>query len=385
MTTRAGFLGGVIAQIVPLPAPLGVPTPSGPALNFAVVCPLSGDEAKAGRQLVQGAQQCAYDSNQTRSPTDPLFNVRTFDDQGSVSSAPLQAQFVIDDPTIICVIGHLGGKITDAAVPRYGGSLVPLIVPASTYDPITSHGYRTVFRLPTKDSTEGLLYAQFLDQHNRPQKIVVIAQEGDYGPDVATGFMQQTSADKVRAVRLDVTPGKLEVDSLTSRVHEEEADFVFLAGLVRDLGIILDKLKSAGYTGGLGASQGFFDPVTTSDHAKSAEGLVVSSSMPPLNLVPAAFQAKNNYEQEYGPMSPVAAFGYAAAQIIVTLVRRTGANNRLLLARALNGPGPLDTIVGSFSWAPNGDQLDPEIYFYKIAKGTWSYSNPAKPTAFLLK
>jgi ABC-type branched-subunit amino acid transport system substrate-binding protein len=84
-------------------------------------------------------------------------------------------------------------------------------------------------------------------------------------------------------------------------------------------------------------------------------------------------------------MTPVAAFGYAAAQMIVTLVRRTGANNRLALARALNAPGLQDTIVGSFSFAPTGDPLDPEVYFYAVHSAKWDYSHAARPTAFLLK
>lgn len=84
-------------------------------------------------------------------------------------------------------------------------------------------------------------------------------------------------------------------------------------------------------------------------------------------------------------MTPLAAFGYAAAWIIITLVRRTAANNRLSLARALNSPVPLDTPVGSFSFAPTGDPLDPQLYFYAVKAGAWEYAYSAKPSAFLLR
>jgi branched-chain amino acid transport system substrate-binding protein len=399
VTTRARFISGAAgalvlggeaaqAQIVPMPTPLNsLPgIQNVPTVSFAVAAPLSGDQKPAGLQLLQGTQQAAYDANLSKAPTDPLFNVRMFDDQGSLAGASLNAQFIINDQTIIGVIGHLGGRITDQVVPRYGGAVVPLIVPASTYDPITSHGYRTVFRLPTKDSVEGQLYALALDQHRKPQKVVVFAQDGDYGPDVAAGFMQQAAADKVSAIRINVPSSKADYRAVATRGLAEQPDFVFFAGLLSNLGPVLDLLNVGGYSGLLGASQGFFDPNTISRYGKAVEGLAVSTSMPPLALAPASYQARNNYESQFGPMTPVAAFGYAAAQLIILLVRQTGSNNRLALARALNAsPGLLATIVGNFSFGPTGDPLNPEIYFYAVTDGKWEYSYAARPTTFLLK
>jgi len=396
VTTRGRFIAGAAgalalgaphsaeAQILQFPTPLGQ-QPTVPSLSFGVAAPLSGPQRTFGEQLLNGARAAAYDANQSKAPTDPLFNVRFYDDQGSLGVASSQAQFIINDTTVAAVIGHLGGRITDLVVPRYGSSLVPQIVPASTYDPITSHGYRTVFRLPTKDSLEGLMHAQYLDLHNRPNKIVVFASDGDYGPEVAQSFVQQATVDKVAVTRITVSASKPDYRSAATRGLGEQADFVFFAGALKDLGGVLDLMRSGGYAGAIGASQGFFDADTIARYGAEVEGLVVSSSMPPLNFAPTAFVAKNTFEQQYGPMTPLSAFGYAAAQIIITLVRRTGANNRLSLARALNGPTPLDTVVGPFSFAPSGDPVLPELYFYTVKAGQWTYVSAARPTAFLLK
>jgi branched-chain amino acid transport system substrate-binding protein len=381
----AGAAAPAPAQIFQLPPPLGSQV-TGPALNFAVAVPLSGEQRAFGEQVVDGARQAVYDANQTKAPNDPLFNVRTYDDQGSLAGAGSQAQFIINDPTLVAVIGHLGSRITDIVVPRYGGALVPQIVPASTYDPITAHGYRTVFRLPTKDSSEGSLFAQYLDLHSRPNKIVVFASDGDYGPDVAQAFVQQATADKVPVTRINVSTAKPDYRDATTRALAEQPDFLFFAGLVKDLGGVLDLMRVSGYTGAMGASQGFFDGTTISRYGKGVEGLIVSTSSPPLNLAPAAFVPRSNFEQQYGvSMTPLAAFGYAAAQIIITLVRRTGANNRLTFARALNAPLPLDTVVGSFSFGVTGDPLNPQLYFYTVKAAKWEYAYAVHPTAFLLR
>jgi branched-chain amino acid transport system substrate-binding protein len=385
--TREEFLAGAVAQIFPLPTPLNAQPiqPTGPPMWIGLVAPLSGDQGVAGTQLVNGGLQAIYDANQLRLPTEPLYSLRTFDDRGSLGGAQLSAQFAISDPTIVAVVGHLGGVVTESVVTKYGDALVPLIVPASTYDPITSHGYRTVFRLPTKDSFEGTLYARDLNQRARPKNVVVFAQDGDYGPAVANGFAAQMQADKVPAQVIGVTTVRPDYRTALARALAAAPDFVFFAGRVATLGALLAQLRAGGYTGPFGASQGFFDPATLASNGKAAEGIIVSSSMPPLAFVPAAYTPKANFEQQYGPMTPVSAFGYAAVQLVVSTVRKTGSTNRLSLARALLAPTPTTTCVGEFTFGPTGDPLDPDVYFYTAHEGGWEYAHPAHSAPFLLR
>ena len=135
----------------------------------------------------------------------------------------------------MCVIGHLSGRITDAALKTYVNNSMPLIVPASTYDPITSHGYGSILRLSTKDSTEGRLGARNAEAL-KPALGYVLYQDGDYGFDVAAGFHNQLLADKIesKAVSLQLEQARL-------RGRREDAagakpDVVYLAGLARDMG-----------------------------------------------------------------------------------------------------------------------------------------------------
>lgn len=399
MTTRSRFLAagaGALAvasasaaraQIFQLPPPLNAPQPfpTGPTMSIGVAGPFSGAQKDAGQQLVDGVQQALTDANLSQTLNEPSFILRTFDDQGSLSAAQLAAQFAINDQTVAAVVGHLGGKITDALVPTYGNAVCPLVVPASTYDDITAHGYRTVFRLPTKDSTEGQLFARYLDGAARPKQIVAFVADGDYGPDVGRGFMQQAAADKVPATAITVSVGKPDLQGATAAALNANPDFIFFAGLVKDLGPLIDTLRTAGYTGAFGASQGFFDDQTIVRYGKSIGGMLVSSSMPPLSLAPAAFTAKADFERQYGAMSPVSAFGYAAAQFVVTAARASGALNRITLARAMTAPTPVTTIVGQFTFGQNGDPLNPDVYLYTVRDGQWEYAHPAQPTAFLIK
>ena len=75
-------------------------------------------------------------------------------------------------------------------------------------------------------------------------------------------------------------------------------------------------------------------------HAEVAEGLVVSAPVPYYPLAPTVTRFIQDYQGQYGPLTPVAAYGYAAVQLIYNAAQRTNAKDRLAMIRAMSGlPG----------------------------------------------
>jgi len=107
--------------------------------------------------------------------------------------------------------------------------------------------------------------------------------------------------------------------------------------------------------------------------------------MPPLTLAPGAFRIKNDFQNKYGALTPLSAFAYAAAQIIVSVVRRTNANDRVAIARGLNVSSAFDTVVGSLAFQNTGDPLNPNTYFYTVKNGAWKYVTSAVPSSYIVK
>ncbi len=81
----------------------------------------------------------------------------------------------------------------------------------------------------------------------------------------------------------------------------------------------------------------------------------------------------------------MAAYGYAAVQLIRLAARRTNATNRLAMIRALATGGAYDTVTGSYTFGPSGDVLDPNCYFYRVKDGKFTYERQAHPSGFMLK
>jgi len=360
-------------------------TPLGGTITLGVVGPFTGDTIRLGEQMGNGVRAAIDDANRFRGSLDKAYALRTFDDQNLLASGIVNAQFACDDTNVVAVIGHLSGRITEAAMQTYVTNKMPVICPASTYDRLTAHGYGNLIRLGTKDSTEGHLAARYIATTIKPKSVVALYQDGDYGADVVTGFQEQMLGDKIASSAIGFAWEKPDFAAVAKTALAKSPDVIFLAGVPRDMGPIVPKLRQAGYTGAFFASQGFFDPATLKTYAKELEGLTISSSTPPLALAPGAFRIKNDYERRYGPMSPLAAFSYAAAQIVIATVRRTGAADRIAVQRTLASSTSFDTVVGPVSFANDGDPQNPNAYFYVVKDGAWRYVTAANPNGFVVK
>ena len=332
-------------------------------MTIAVVAPFTGDQIRLGEQIGNGVRAAVDDANRIRGTLDKTYVMRTFDDQNLLATGLVNAEFACDDNSVVAVIGHLSGRITEAALRTYVTNKMPVICPASTYDPLTEHGFGNILRLVTKDSTEGRLAAKHVVSTASPKTVAVLFQDGDYGADVATGFADEISGNKLKAIPITISWDKPDWAAAVKAALDPAPDAIYLAGIAKDLGPIVPKLRAAGYAGPLFGSQGLFDAAIVKSYPTQVEGLVISTSMPPLAIAPGAFRIKNDFEQRYGPMTPLSAFSYAAAQIVTSIVRRTGANDRLAVNRALTFSTSFDTVMGPMVFANNGDPQNPEHLF----------------------
>jgi branched-chain amino acid transport system substrate-binding protein len=352
--------------------------------TIGVVAPFSGRDRQLGERLADGVRAAIDDTNRTRGMLDRAYAMRTFDDGNTVANALVNAQFATGDSSVIAVVGHLSSAATLAAIPTYAGAQMPLIVPVATDDRVTATNYRDVFRLPTKDSSEGALFARFAAAQYHPKTASVFVQDADYGADVATGFISAMQGLKIAAPYTQFGYEKPDFDKVVDGALTAKPDYVFLAGTVGDMGGIIRSLRAKGYTGPIGAPQGFFD-AQTMQLGPPANDLVVSTSVPYLAMAPSTQRVRTDFETRYGALGPLSLFGYAAAQVAIAGVRRSGAQARNALLSALQVGVPIDTIAGTFTFGSSGDPLDPQIYFYTMRDGKFAYLRQAHSSAFMVK
>ncbi len=352
-------------------------------VTIGVMAPLSGTASDAGRQMLDGVRAAVDETNVSIGSFGTAYAYRAYDDQDALAQIIQNAQFAASDPSIVAVVGGLNGKLTAAAMPTFANAQLPLVVSASTTNAVTSQGYRTVWRLPTKDSTEGQLFARYLARHGKPKHAIAVTQDGDYGPDVAAGFVDQAGALGIAAESYIFPWNSPSYGAAAKAILAKKPDYLYLCGMTKAMGPLIDALKAAGYTGALGASEGFFNQGTLDKYADSLNGAVISTSFPPLDRAPDVANVLSDFRART-PVTAISAFAYAATQIVISASKRSGATNRLAMLSALQTPVSYDTVVGSFQFGFDGDPIDPNLYFYTVTGGSLKYASAAHPSAFIL-
>jgi branched-chain amino acid transport system substrate-binding protein len=379
--TAGAFSGATIINNTqnPLLQPINTPT-----LRIAAVCPQSGEDRAIGNELVRGIRAAIDYLNDQRASFNPFLICDYYDDRNAAANATVQASFAVGNPQTQAVIGHLSAAATMVALPVYANAQIALIVPTVTDDRLTAQGYQNIFRLPTKDAIEGGLLASYAI-FTGSQAPHVVTQSGDYGPAVAAGFVRKAGAQHVNASVTTLAADAPDYSAAATAIIAHVPDSVTFAGNVDDLGPLLGTLRHAGYTGRFLASQGFFDAQTVQSYAKDADGMTVSSCVPYYPLAPTTTRNVQDFQQHDGALTPVAAFGYAAVQLIQAAQLRVNAANRLTLIRAITSNGPWDTITGSYTFLPGGDAYNANCYFYVVKDGKFDYVRQALRSGFMLK
>jgi branched-chain amino acid transport system substrate-binding protein len=380
----AGAVAPAAAQVIHPVAPLPVPGQFLQQLSIGVNVTLSGDLQKYGAEIVKGVQAAVDETNRFTAPVRNVWGMRAFDDRNDPATAAANAGVAAADPSVVGIVGNLTAAMTLAALSQYANASFAVAVPTVTADAVTRRGYRNVYRLPAKDSTAGALFAQSVLDDVKGVASVAVAFDGDYGYDVARGFVDKARADRQTAELLLFPQDKTLPAEAARTVLDRNPGYVFLAGKTADMGPVAAALRLAGYTGRFGASDGFYDLATISTYGKVLDGALVASPMPPLERIPTAVQYLNDFEHEVAQITAFSAFGYAAAQLLIAAAQRANTTTRFGLLREMQAGGSYTTLVGQYSFDVNGDPRIPDVYLYRVSEKGFSYVRPAIRTGFVI-
>lgn len=351
--------------------------------TIAVNVTLSGPLQKYGREVVKGVQAAIDEQNRFNTMLSHAWGILPLDDRNDPGVAASNANVASANFNVIGMIGNLTASMTLAALSRYANVGFAVIVPTVTADAVTKRGYHNVYRLPAKDSSAGRLFESAALEGKRGVPAIAVAFDGDYGYDVANGFVTAAKADHHPADVLLFPLAKTDPAQAARTVLDRSPGYIFLAGKVTELGPIADALRTAGYTGDFGASDGFYSSDTISTYAKTLDGALVASPMPPVDRVPSAVQLLSDFQREVTQITTQSAFGYAAAQLMIAAQQRNNAASRSTLLTSLQSGGTFTTLVGQFAFNISGDPLIPNIYLYKVTSDGFKFARPAVRTGFV--
>ncbi len=386
---RTAFLAGIGAAAATAHAGAQVQNPLNPTqiarqLTIAVNVPLSGPLGQYGAQVVQGVKAAIDETNLLNALGTTVFGVRPLDDQNNESISIGNVSVAAADQSILGIVGNLTADVTIETLTQYANNNFALIAPTVHADALTQRGFHNVYRLPTRDDVAGRLFASTVFRKQPSSFALAVTLDGDYGPDVAHGFVQQVKADRRSVDVVTLPANSFDAASSARAIVERSPDYLFLCGTLTQLGPIVPALLTAGYNGLFGLSDGFFTQDTITQYGPHLNGAIVFSPLPPLDRIPSIFQQMSDLRREVSSITAEVAYGYAAAQVIIQTQQRTNAINRYSLLQGLQLQGSFTTLIGPYSFDPFGDPMVPNLYFFKISDKTFTYTEPAVRNGFVV-
>ncbi len=384
---RSAFVaaaGGAVASALAAPARAQYNNPAFlQQVTIGVNVTLSGPLEKYGTEVVRGVQAAVDETNRFTAPISRVWGMRAYDDRNDVALAATNASVAAADSTVIGIVGNLTAPMTLAALSRYANVNFALVVPTVTADAVTNRNYHNVFRLPAKDSTSGRLFASTVLPEKRGVSALAVSLDGDYGYDVARGFVQEAKSERHDADVLLFPVKGFDPAQAARTVLQHSPGYVFLCGTTAGLGPLAEALRLAGYRGDFGASDGFYNGDTLATYSKTLDGAYVASSLPPLERIPSAVGLLTDFQREVGPITAFSAYGYAAAQVLISASRRSAAYTRVSLLSSMQRSPTITTLVGQYNFNVFGDPLIPNIYVYTVSGGGFKFARPAVRNGFI--
>ena len=330
--------------------------------TIAVLAPLTGGAALAGREQVNFASLAVDDFNAERGSD---YRVTERDTQLDAGQASLQAQAVTSDSGVIAALMSSSQEVA-AAGPLFASAQMAYLSGSATNPALTDGRNPTFFRVVPTDAVQGPTVAAFIASLGA-RKVAIIEERTDYGKGLAKSVEQGLRGSAIEVIRLPVAKDKRAYDDTISRI-DRDVDTVFLpfqvAAKAQQFGQTLIK---TGRDVTLVASEGQYTPEF------SIPGAYVTALAPDIRGVAGASDVVDRYLERFGEFSGLGAPSYVAAMAALEAAQRAceasgSPATRAQVLAELPRTRLTDTILGrDISFDERGDVVGASFSLYRVA------------------
>jgi branched-chain amino acid transport system substrate-binding protein len=345
----------------------GSSCPSG--LKLAFLGAQTGDYANLGINISNGAN-VALDEYNKANP-DCKVTMQPFDSQGDPNQATKLATQIIQDKSIIGVVGPAFSGESGATGDAFNGAGLVTVSASATDPALTTHGWTTFHRVVATDADQAPQVAKYLKDTANAKKVFVIDDSSEYGKGLADGVKKGlgslvTGTDEVQQKQTDFS-------ATVTKVTSSGADAVFYGGYYAEAGLLTKQLRAAGYKGLFMSGDGSLDPgFIQAAGADAANGAVLTCPCAPS---PADFTTKYKAVNDGAEPGTYSAEGFDAANVMLSGIAEGNYTRSDLLDWVNNFDADGLTKHIKFD---NGDVSTVVIYAYTVEGGKIQPGKPIK-------
>lgn len=353
-----------------VPAPVRA---AGETITIVSDSPISAGAVALGQAISNGTKLAV---DQLKKPLEDMGFVvkyQQFDDQGKAEVGVSNAQTIVNDKSILGLVGHLNSGVAIPSSEVYNKSDLVMISPANTATTVTDRGLPTVNRVCGRDDSQGAAGANYAVNELKVKSVYIVNDKTAYGEGVATSFRDTIQTLGVDVQGFEGTEEQSNFDAILTPVLAQNPDLLYWGGLYNNGGAALVKqARAKGY-------KGFFmgaDGLDSTDMAKiagdSVIGVIFTTTAGPASLFPDAKKFIADYKAAFNTdPQPYAAESYASAQILINAIvtaakAANGLPTRKDVAAAVRATKDFPTIIGKITFDANGDPTVANYYIWKV-------------------
>jgi branched-chain amino acid transport system substrate-binding protein len=345
----------------------------GKAYTIACQGPLTGDNAALGINICDGAKLAIQQAKGL-----PFkINYKAVDDQGTPDGSRPAAASIVQDSSVVAVVGPAFSGATQAAEGTFAQAHLLSMTASATLPTLTDpkNGFTTFYRAVATDSSQGQAAAHYLKNKLHVKKVYSVDDAEAYGQGLAQTLEKTLKSEGIAVVHDSVPQGNKQWEPEAAKVKQSGADAVYYSGYYSDAGPFAKALHNAGYTGIFMSDDGTKDPnfvkLAGTAAANGAYFTCPCSDATKNGSFASAY--KSAFNQDPGTYSAEA---YDVANAIISAMKSLGGNiSREALAKAAANID-YKGITKTVSFGSNHELKTNTVYLYKVNNGNIDYIGP---------
>ncbi len=326
--------------------------------SIAMAGALTGPNAALGINIVNGAK-LAIEQHNKANPGCQIV-LKQFDTEGNPQKATQVIPQIVNDPTIIGLVGPAFSGETKATGQILSDAGLVAVSSSATNASLTQNGWRSFFRGLANDDVQGPSVANYMINTAGYKKVCVVQDNTDYGTGLAASVTAALGPVADPACAAGIKEGDKDFSATVTKIAAVQPDAIFYSGYYAEAAPLAQQLKSGGVDATFVSADGSNDPQFVSQAGSSAKGAVLSCPCGP---------APKEFTTEYEALNGQAPGVYSVEAYDLATILAKGIDSGkitrpdlLEFVRTYDGAG----LARQYKWNPDGELSNALIWVYEV-------------------
>lgn len=338
--------------------PAGDGTAKCDPVTLAMAGALTGPNAALGINIENGIKLAIKQHNDAN--PDCQVTEKGFDTEGDPAKAPAVATQIINDTSIIGLIGPAFSGETKATGQAFHDAGLLSLTPSATNPALTTNGWTNFFRGLANDAVQGPSVGAYLANTAGFSKVCVVQDDSDYGVGLAEQITEGLGDAADADCAAKVKTGDKDFSATVQIIADAAPDAVFYAGYYAEAAPFVAQLRDGGVEATFVSADGTNDPQFVEQAGSAAKDALLSC---PCGPAPDDFATAYTDEFNQAP-GTYSVEGYDLATILLLGID-SGITDRAGLidwVKNYDGTG----LARDYKWDSTGELASALIWIYKV-------------------